>query len=159
MLGGILGNLAFLFGGQARQRVTPNPVAPTLPAQLTFATAQTVSGGLRGGLSGWSGSEADYAAGQRTPDPLVQDLTAHALPPSMFAAQGVLLPPNAAAFYDGPVDLRRPRWGGSTRGRPRLVSSTLLPPTARTPSAQAMAASYAAANPGKGRLSDAFEEG
>lgn len=157
MLGGILGNLAFVLGGQARQRVTRNPVSPTLPAQLTVATAQTVARGIRGGLSGLAGSEADYADAQHTPDELVQDLTAHALPPSMFVPN-LGRPPTNAAYYRGPVDLRRPRWGGSTRGRPRLVSSTLLPPTAMTPRAETMQAARNQAHPELARLTDVFEE-
>lgn len=157
MLAGILGNLAFLFGGRARQELAANPVAPTLPAQLHVARGQ-VARGIRGGLSGLSGSEADYADGQRTPDVLEQDLTAHALPPSMFGPSPTLTsPPSRAAYYTGPVDLRRPRWGGATRGVPRLVSSTLLPPTARVPRAEVMQAARNQARPDLLRLSDVFE--
>lgn len=156
MLAGILGNLAFLFGGRARQDLEANPTAPTLPAQLTVARGQTVLG-IRGGLSGLSGSETDYAEDQHTPDLLLQDLSAHALPPSMFRAQGVLDAPNDPAYYRGPVDLRRPRWGNQVRGVPRLVSATLLPPTSRTPRAEVMQAARNQARPDLARLSDVFE--
>jgi hypothetical protein len=159
MLSALLGNLGFVLGGRARASVAPNRAAPSLPAQLTLATAQVMSGRLRGGLSGLSGSETDYADDQRTPDILLQDLTAHAIPASWFRSSTAGLAPSQAAYYRGPVVLGRPRWGSSTRNRPRLVSSTLLPPTARTPTGQAMAAAYAAANPTRGRITDPFEEG
>ena len=157
MLGAILGNIAFALGGGAAKRtVVRNPVSPTLPAQLTVARGQTVAG-IRGGLSGLSGSEQDYADGQATPDVLVQDLTAHAMPPARFVSN-LDKAPAIAAYYRGPVDLRRARWGGSTRGLPRLVSSTLLQPTSRTPRPEVLQAARNQAHPELARLTDVFEE-
>jgi hypothetical protein len=156
MLGALLGNIVFALGGGARRTIARNPVSPTLPAQLTVARGQTVAG-IRGGLSGLSGSETDYADGQRTPDVLVQDLAAYALSPAWFRSN-LRRSPAIEAFYRGPVDLRRARWGGSTRGVPRLVSSTLLQPTSRTPRPEVLQAARNQAHPELARLTDVFEE-
>lgn len=152
--------LGFLFPsplGSLRSRIEANPTAPDLPTQSALAALQNVRPGIRGGLSGLSGSEADYADGQATPDVLAQNVSAHALPPSMFVALANRQP-SMAAYDQRPVVLGRGRtWGATTRGAAQLVvSSTLLPPTARTPSPYAVAAAHAAS--GRGRLTDPFEE-
>ncbi len=144
--------------GALRTRLEPNPAAPSLPIQSAIAAGQNVRRGIRGGLSGMSGSEADYADGQRTPDVLIQDLSAYAIEPSRLRSPNANLPPSMYAYNPEPVIIRRPRWGGSTRNRPKVVSATLLPPTSRTPGFYEMARSRQATQPNEGRLTDPFEE-
>lgn len=131
----------------------PGRYAPAnLDAQTAIAQAQTARG-LRVGLSGLSGSEADYAAGQATPDVLVQDLTTARRPVAMFT-------PNLAPRYDTrPVRLDRAPWGGDQRARsPRVLAGRLNPPTDRTPAARDVAAAYAETHPTDRRLADLFPE-
>ena len=161
----ILATLAGLFMpspvSAIAERTRPNPYAPDVGrSHLQAALRQTLTpgsvAGIRGGLSGQSGSEAEYAAGQATPDVLVQDITARALPPAMFHAN-VGREPSIYAFDRGPIGLGV-SWGGQQRGRPFVVASTLLPPGQRTPTAREMAARYAAVRPNRLRLDDIFTE-
>ncbi len=143
-------------------RTRPNPYAPDVGrSQVEVALRQAASpgavAGIRGGLSGMSGSEADYAEGQVPADELVQDISAHALPPAMFHAN-VGEPPSIYAFDRGPAGLARTRWGVEQRGRPFVIASTLLPPGQRTPTPREMAGGYAASRPGRLRLDDIFTE-
>lgn len=132
--------------------VRPNPYAPNVPTQASIATSQAVGGRLRGGLSGQSGSEGDYAIDQSPSDnPLYQDLSAHAIVPSTFRPN---LPPR---YYTGPNETR-PMWGGSQRARgSRPIRSQLVRPGDRTPAPRTVAGAYVATRPTSNRLYDAFE--
>lgn len=163
----VLAGLAALFMpspvAAITERTRPNPYAPRVGrSQIEVALRQTFApgavAGIRGGLSGQSGSEAEYAAGQATPDLLVQDITAHALPPAMFRAN-VGREPSIYAFNRHPVILGRAApWGVQQRGRPFVVATSLLPPGQRTPTAREMTKSYQARRPGRLRLDDIFTE-
>lgn len=150
-----------------------NPNAPTpSAAQLAVAAEQQRASALRGGFSALSGSSAAWDTDQGgrpqgpragTLGPIYQDVNAAAIPPSRllsYRAQGRPLPANLQRGYTGPVitpgaELRR--WGLSTRFPfPRIISGTLLPPGARTPSPREMVSGYMETNAGRTRLDDPY---
>ncbi len=117
-------------------RLRPNPAAPRLPDQASLSTWQA-GGRLRGGLSGRSGSEADWADDQETAAPFDQAAWGGTLGPSWFDAND---PP---AYYSGPVWLVREPWGVDQRARqPLALPPTLNPPTATTPLPRDVQAGY-----------------
>lgn len=133
-------------------RLRPNPAAPRLPDQASLSTWQA-GGRLRGGLSGRSGSEADWADDQEAPGPANQADWGGTLGPSWFAANA---PP---AYYTGPVLLVRPPWGGDQRAAaPLILPSRLNPPGASTPLPRDVQAAYQEANARRLGPTDIFEE-
>lgn len=146
---------------KVQERVRPNPYAPDVgrahwQAAIHQAIRPGVVAGIRGGLSGRSGSEAAYAEGQRTPNVLVQGLSAHALAPAWFVAN-YGKPPTDGAYNRRPV-LLGPEWGVQQRGTPMIRATSTLPPMSRTPLPRQMAAAYAATRPNALRLEDIFNE-
>lgn len=135
--------------------VRPNPYAPRVPDQARIAASQNV-GALAGGLTGRTGSEAEWADDQGAESigytQLRQELPSARRPPSYFAlGRGIHGDPGADR--DDPTTLadfdRRPQgnqepWGGSTRtvqnGANRINRATLLEPLAVTPTARQMVA-------------------
>lgn len=152
---------------------TVNPMAP-VPSrtQLEVAAVQGRRAAALGGFDGLAGSSASWDsdqggryAGPRagTIGPIYQDVTTAVLPPSRILSyrdQGRPIPENLTDGYTGPVITPGSpliKWGLSTRFPfPRIISGTLLPPGARTPSAREMAAAHAAANPGQNRIDDPY---
>jgi hypothetical protein len=152
---------------------TPNPMAP-IPSgsQLRVAQAQGQARAALGGFDGLAGSAANWDNDQggrprgpnaSTVGPIYQDVTSVAIAPSRllsYAAQGRPLPSNLGDGYTGPVITPGSplvKWGWSTRFPfPRIISGTLLPPGARTPTAREMVAANQAANPGQTRIDDPY---
>lgn len=136
--------LATIAGGQAvgkmRERVRPNPYAPTLVDQGAIATVQ--AGALRPGTSGMAGSEADWYTDEQGRSTVgwmrvVQDVTSYRRNPSYFTpgdpgadpSDPTVLADFRRRLWDqGPSD-----WGGSGRGSPHVLAATLNPPLATTP--------------------------
>lgn len=132
------------------ERARPNPYAPAVPDQIAIAQSQQVGRGLRGGLAGDVGSEADYAtAGQAAGGRPVQELPSARRPPAYYAlARGIHGDPAAgpepttlADFDRAPQGNQEP-WGGSTRtvnnGAQSVRAATLLDPLYRSPNARQM---------------------
>lgn len=170
MIGAILGLLMPSPAAAAARAVRPNPYAPSLPTQASFAVGQHVRAGIRSPLSGLTGSEADapdeLASGNPRPyEPLRQAISGHAIPPSTLRpnlpADGSLVGSGtgpAAGANKGWVLLGREAWGGSARAKaPRAIASTLLSPRDRTPLPRDMATGFVAANAGRTRLEDVFD--
>lgn len=152
---------------------SPNPMAP-IPSgtQLAVAGAQARQAAALGGFDGLAGSSAswDNDQGGRPHGPrggtigsISQDVTTAVLPPSRLLSyrdQGRPMPPNTGRGYTGPVITPGSplnKWGFSTRFPfPRVISGTLLPPGAKTPTAKQMAAAHVAANPGQNRIDDPY---
>lgn len=152
---------------------TPNPMAPVPSAsQLAIAGIQARQRAALGGFDGLAGSAQawDHEQGGRpagpnapTMGPIHQDVTSVAIAPSRllsYAAQGRPLPSNLGDGYSGPVITPGSplvKWGWSTRFPfPRIISGTLLPPGARTPTAREMVKAHVAANPGQTRIDDPY---
>jgi hypothetical protein len=145
-----------------KERVKPNRYAPYVSGSvLTAALAQAfrpdAAVGIRGGLTGRSGSEADFATGQPTSGRLVQDVTARALEPAWFGSN-LGRPPTNAAYRQEPVVPDGPPWGGQQRGQPTVRRAVTLEPTGRTPLPRQLAAGFLIANQGATRLEDVFAE-
>lgn len=152
----------------AKRATSPNPYAPSLPAQANFAVGQNVRAGVR---PPWSptGSEADYPDEQTTGRAdvgviLGQFLPGRQLPPSMFDPN---LPPDSSSRvgqgtgpqtgpYKGWVVPHRRPWGSSNGRQPIANASTLLSPLDRSPLPREMADGFVAANKGATRLEDVF---
>jgi hypothetical protein len=156
---------------EARRVTRPNPYVPTLSTQMNVAVGQNVRAGIRGGLSGRSGSEADYqleqSTGRAAIGSLEQWVPGRSLPPSTFTPRlpdepaGRGTGPQTGAYNKGFVILRdeRRRWGGSARTIHRaqnVINGTMLGPRDRTPTARALGAAYVAANPDRLRLEDQY---
>jgi hypothetical protein len=152
LLGSVLGFVGLAPLGPILDKVRPNPYAPRLPDQVDLSTWQA-GGRLRGGLSGRTGSEADWADDQEAPGPANQADWGGTLGPSWFSAND---PPR---YYTGPVRLLREPWGGDQRARAPLVrASTLGPPTAKTPLPRDVQSAYEEANAARTGPTDIFEE-
>lgn len=134
------------------ERARPNQYAPRLPDQSVLSTWQG-GGRLRGGLTGRTGSEADWADDQEAPGPASQADWGGTLGPGWFAAND---PPR---YFTGPVALIREPWGGDQRPRsPLVLPSTLNPPRAATPLPRDVQAAYQEANARRLGPTDIFEE-
>jgi hypothetical protein len=169
-LGMLLGLLTPSPVGAVTAAVGPNPYAPKLPGQQAIAADQVVSGALRGGLSGLTGSEADVQdeqiSGQDLGNPLlriVDGLTKRVpqwtswylpnLPDELVEGRGT---GPTGAYEKGWIVLRREPWGATTRNRPKMIASTLLSPRDRAPLPADMATTYQDAHKGATRLEDMF---
>lgn len=162
--------------GDVTRAVHPNRYAASMPGQVAMAGAQAPGGKLRGGLSGLTGSEADYEDEQITGDatrgapldalmaglvrrvPMPVSWYTPNLPPALVEGRGT--GPQTGAYNKGWVRLlinRGDRWGATTRSAsPNVQTATLLEPGERAPLPRDMADAYAAANKGATRLSDMF---
>jgi hypothetical protein len=148
-------------------RANPYAVVPS-GTQLGIAQAQGARRGLRGGLSGLAGSEAEWDSDQgastigRLPGPLLQDVGAGMpLPPSRVWPWTHYHPrdANTTRGYTGPVLTPGEliKWGNGIRfGAPRILAGTLLPPGARTPTPREMTAAYAVQHPQDQRVDDPY---
>jgi len=156
-----------------RQRSRPNPYATSLPSQAAIA-GQAPPGGLRGGLSGRTGSEADYSTEQSYGD---ANLGAPVRPINDGLVSAVPLPPSryfpnlpddliegrgtgyfTGAYNKGWVVLRRATvWGASSRGdAPHVIGTTLLSPRDRSPLPRDVVAAWNEQHKGATRLEDKF---
>jgi len=161
--------------GPILSRVRPNGLAPgtALGMQRAVAADVATAGALRGGLSGRSGSEADYPEEQASGDAALGAPLLHVtdglasrvprptswytpnLPAGLIEGRGTGYVTDA--YNKGWVILRRLPWGGSTRDHaPIVVDSTLLSPRDRAPLPADMATTYAATHKGATRLEDMF---
>jgi hypothetical protein len=157
-----------------RARSRPNPYETSMPGQAAIAAAAAPAGGLRGGLSGRTGSEADYETEQRYGDAAVGAplrpinaglVSAVPLPPSRYFPH---LPDDliegrgtgyfTGAYNKGWVRLRRATvWGASSRGdAPHVIGTTLLSPRDRAPLPRDVVAAYNQQHQGATRLEDKF---
>jgi hypothetical protein len=152
---------------------TVNPMAP-VPSrtQLELAQVQGRRSAVRAGFSGLAGSSSSWDNDQggrphgprgATIGPIYQDVTSAVLPPSRmltWAQQGHPMDANMGDGYNGPVitpGSPLAKWGLSTRFPfPRIISGTLLPPGARTPTAREMVKANQLANPGQNRIDDPY---
>jgi hypothetical protein len=174
---GVLGTLVGLLLPSplemVRQRSRPNPYATSLPSQAAIAAAPPATG-LRGGLSGRTGSEADYAEEQAYADsnigaPLravADDLGRRVpmptswyfpnLPDDLIEGRGTGY--FTGAYNKGWVVLRRvPVWGATTRdSSPHIIGTTLLSPRDRAPLPRDVVAAYNEQHKGATRLEDKF---
>lgn len=141
--------------GRLRERVRPNPYAPTLVDQQAVAVDQ--AGRLRPGTSGIAGSEAEYYIDPQGASSIgwtraVQDVTSRALPPAQFLPGDPGADPDDATvlrdFSNRPVRLEdNPAWGVNQRGSPHVLTTRINPPLATTPLPRAVAAARAAGAP------------
>lgn len=178
------GPLAFLVGfltpsvslSDVRGFVKPNPYAKAMPSQVQAAAATFPRGTLRGGLSGLTGSEADYPDEQKAGnasigaplDKLNDGLARRApMPASWYhphfpagLVEGRGTGPQTGAYNKGWVRLRiggGAGWGATTRDTaPSVKAGTLLWPTDRAPLPGDVAQAYQDAHKGRTRLSDMF---
>lgn len=147
----ILEALGTFAGGQAigklRERIRPNPYAPTLPDQGAVAVHQ--AGALRPGTSGLAGSEADWYTDDQGRSSIgsmgiAQDVPSAAIPPSWFVPGDPGAdrddPTVLADFRDAPVRTNLPAWGRNTGTIPHVISARINEPTAKTPSPRDVAA-------------------
>lgn len=146
----LLEALATFAGGQAigrlRERIRPNPYAPTLPDQGAVASYQ--AGQLRPGTSGLAGSEADWYTDDQGRSSIgtmviVQDVPSVAIRPSWFRPGDPGADPTdptvLADFRDAPVRVGNPDWGANTYpGVPHVITARINEPTAKTPSPRAI---------------------
>lgn len=172
MLGALLGLLLPSPVDAARRAVRPNPYAPSLPSQFSVAIGQVLGrAGIRGGLSGLTGSEADFAdelmAGDAAIGSIDQWVPGHSIPPS---SQRPRLPdgpmgrgtgPQTGAYNKGFVVLKseRARWGASARtihSAQNVINGTLLNPRDRSPLPRDVAAGYQENHPDLLRLEDQY---
>ncbi len=171
MIGALLGLLAPSPLGAVRQAVRPNPYAPSLPVQASFAIGQDVRAGIRAPFDLVAGSEEDWPAEQRAGRDLggrpAQWLPGAPTPPSRFRPN---LPRSGSlegagtgyvtGYNKGWVVLRhRLPWGWTNRGAPHVIISTLLDPRDRSPLPRAMSQAYVEQNPARVRLEDVFDTG
>jgi hypothetical protein len=158
----------------AKRATQPNPYAPSLPTQFSVALGQLSSRGIRGGLSGLTGSEADYdleqlrgdaAIGAYLPSVRNDDVP---IPPSRLTPRlpdGVMghgTGPQTGAYNKGWVNLRSDPargWGGLSRtihANQHAINGTLLDPRTRAPLPRDAQAAFEATNPDELRLEDVY---
>lgn len=149
-----------------RAPVRPNRYASSLPSQSSIAGDQAMTSSIRGGLSGRSGSEADFAQEQASGSsalgaPLDQFLPSARRPYS--ATHPHLPPPGQVGDGTGPfvgpfkgwvLAIRGPR--GQVLNVPHVIPTTLLDPKSRTPKARDVVGAYDATHKGSTRLVDMF---
>lgn len=140
--------------GRLRERVRPNPYAPTLPDQGQVAVHQ--AGQLRPGTSGLAGSEMDWYTDQQGRSTvgtmgIAQDLPAYAIPPSRLIpgdpGADPADPTVLADFRSAPVRTDLPAWGRNTGTVPHAITARINPPTAKTPLPREVDAARAAGAP------------
>jgi hypothetical protein len=177
------GPLAFLVGfltpsvslGDVKAATRPRSYARAMPSQVDIAAAQATSSTLRGGLSGLSGSEADYSDEQVSGDasrgsplealnaglvrrvPMPTSWYVPNLPPELVEGRGTGY--LTGAYNKGWVRLLRRGtvWGATTRDTaPNVQTATLLEPDEKTPLPRDMAAAFASERKGRTRLMDFF---
>lgn len=177
------GPLAFLAGfltpsvslGDVVAATRPRSYARAMPSQTTIAAAQSTGTTLRGGLSGLTGSEADYPEEQAAGDsnigaPLIalnEGLARRApmptswyvpnLPPELIEGRGTGYVTDA--YNKGWVRLlkRGTVWGATTRNTaPNVQPGTLLTPGERTPLPRDMVTAFQDQRRGATRLMDFF---
>lgn len=178
------GPLALLVGfltpsvslGDVKAATHPNRYAASMPSQSAAAIAQAPRGMLQGGLSGLTGSEADYEEEQiagrsniggaldalndglarRVPMPTSWYLPN--LPAELVEGRGTGY--LTGAYNKGWVRIlvdQGKRWGASSRSAsPNVQTATLLEPDEKTPLPRDVVAAYATNNKGATRLSDMF---
>lgn len=171
MLAALLGFLLPSPVDQARRATRPNPYAPSLGTQFSVAIGQNVRAGIRGGLSGLTGSEADYpeeqAEGNAAIGSIDQWVPGRSLPPSTFTprlpdqVEGHGTGPQTGAYNKGWVILRAERvaWGATARTihkAQNVINGTLLGPRDRSPLPRDVQAAYNASNPDRLRLEDQY---
>jgi len=142
--------------GKLRERVRPNPYAPTLVDQSAIAVTQ--AGQLRPGTSGMAGSEYDYYMNPQGPQgvdsmgwvPVSQDITSWRRPDCQF------LPGDPGADPSDPTVLADVRRGpvrldtkpyGVTMAQPHSLTARINPPTRTTPLPRDVAAARATGAP------------
>lgn len=145
---------------------TPNSYSAAPGAsQQAIAMSQGRRAALRGGFSGLAGTSTTWDTDQSFSGPvagsLVQDVSSAEVAPSRLIPWQDQRPRdgNTTRGYTGPVITPGStlKWGWSTRfSFPRIISGTLLPPEARTPTPREMASAYVAANPNGLRVDDPY---
>jgi len=160
--------------GEIRRAVHPSPYRQAMPNQVAVAAAQAPTGMLRGGLSGLTGSEADYQDEQRYADaaiggplravaddlgrrmPMYTSWYQPNLPDDLIEGRGT--GPQTGAYNKGWVILRRlPVWGATTRdSAPHVIGTTLLDPRFRAPLPRDVVVAYNDGHKGATRLEDMF---
>ena len=175
---GILGTIAGLIlpspVERAKRAVEPNPYAPSLPAQFSVAVGQLTSRGIRSGLSGLTGSEADYQDEQIALDAAIGGFLPSVrpdvvpIPPSRLTprlpdgVEGHGTGPQTGAYNKGWVvlpDPDRTRWGGTTRTihkAQHAINGLLLDPRTRAPLPRDAQRAYETNNPNELRLEDQY---
>lgn len=159
-----------------KRSVRPNAYSSSMPSQAAAAQDQTLRGALRGGFSGLTGSEQDYADEQASGDssrgaplattndgltkrvPQFTSWYAANLPAGLIEGRGT--GPQTGAYNKGWINLLPGdgrSWGATTRdSAPHVIPTTLLYATDRAPLPRAVADAYAAQHRGRTRLTDHF---
>jgi len=174
MFGALIGLLLPSPVERAKRAVSPNPYAPTLPAQFSVAVGQHVRAGISGGLSGLTGSEADYQDEQIALDAAIGGYLPSVrpdvvpIPPSRLTprlpdqVEGRGTGYNTGAYNKGWVVLRRgdrTAWGATSRTihkAQNVINGILLDPLSRAPLPRDAAAAYVKNNPTEIRLEDQY---
>lgn len=170
MLEGLVGLFLPSPVDKAKAAVKPNPYAPRLSTQFNVAVGQHVRRGITGGLSGLTGSEADYEAEQSRGNaalggPLHQFIPDAAQPPSRFRprlpdqVEGHGTGPQTGAYNKGFVTLdrdERTRWGGTVHRFQSVINGVLLNPRDRAPLPRDAQEAYNRNNPNGLRLEDQY---